>query len=334
MIMIVVMHTLRHGGILKSLRVGSWEYWILWGIESLSFVGVNCYLLLTGYFQVKGQFRWRKVISLVVQLVFYCALSAAILVTITGELKLKDLLAVVDPIGNNVYWFAAQYIILYMVSPYINKLLKSLSQEEHKRMCILLFILWGIYPTIAIWAKTSFGFGNNLAWFITVYVVAAYLRMYGIRLSMRASIMGYMGCTAVLLLSRFVLDKVGILIHNESDIGKLLFYNNSPIVFASSIFVFLAFRQINDQRLLFKRSINRIASMCFGVYLIHDSELLRTEFWNHIQIDTQVGKGLFAILTQMIVVVGAIFICGCGIELIRKTISDSIVRLIQARRAR
>lgn len=59
MVMVVIMHVLRHGGVLQALTVGSLKYWVLWGMESLSFVGVNCYLLLTGYFQVQAQFSWK-----------------------------------------------------------------------------------------------------------------------------------------------------------------------------------------------------------------------------------------------------------------------------------
>lgn len=328
MTMVVVMHVLRHGGILQTLTVGSLEYWFLWGMESLSFVGVNCYLLLTGYFQVQAQFRWKKVIALVVQLMFYAALSEVVLVIMTGKVKLKDILLVIDPIGNNVYWFASQYLILYVMSPYINQMLAALSKDSHKRLIVILTVMCGVYPTIAFWAKNTFGIGNNIAWFITMYVAAAFFRLYDVKISMKTAITGYLVCTAILLLSRFVLDKVGTLIHFDSDLGKLLFYYNSPVVAISSICVFMCFKQINIEKLRFKRAINLVASLCFGVYLIHDSDILRTELWR--VIDLHINNGLLTFMGKMSVVVGGIFICGCIIEFIRRTIGDCIMHFIKS----
>ena len=334
MVMVVIMHVLRHGGVLQALTVGSLKYWVLWGMESLSFVGVNCYLLLTGYFQVQAQFSWKKVVSLVLQLMFYAALSEVILVAMTGELKLDDLLSVIDPVGKNVYWFATQYLILYVASPYINQMIATLSKEAHKRLAILLVVMWGLYPTIAFWAKNTFSLGNNIMWFITVYVAAAYFRLYDIKMSMRTSVVGYLVCAAILLLSRFVLDKAGVLLNISSDLGKFMFYNNSPVVFASSVFVFMIFKQIDAQKLPFRKAINLIASLCFGVYLIHDSEILRADLWEIIRINMHANIRLPLLIAKVIIVVVGIFICGCTMEYIRRAIGNCFVCLFKKDKTR
>ena len=78
--------------------------------------------------------------------------------------------------------------------------------------------------------------------------------------------------------------------------------------------------------------INRLASLCFGVYLIHDGELLRIELWKRIQIDMNKETGMFSILSWSFIVVGVIFICGCLIESIRKSIETVFIHFIETKR--
>ena len=254
-------------------------------------------------------------VSLVLQLMFYAALSEVILVAMTGELKLDDLLSVIDPVGKNVYWFATQYLILYVASPYINQMIATLSKEAHKRLAILLVVMWGLYPTIAFWAKNTFSLGNNIMWFITVYVAAAYFRLYDIKMSMRTSVVGYLVCAAILLLSRFVLDKAGVLLNISSDLGKFMFYNNSPVVFASSVFVFMIFKQIDAQKLPFRKAINLI-------------------LWEIIRINMHANIRLPLLIAKVIIVVVGIFICGCTMKYIRRAIGNCFVCLFKKDKTR
>ena len=112
-------------------------------------------------------------------------------------------------------------IVLYLLSPYINSMIKSLSKDQHIRLLFLLIIIWRVYPTVAVWAKSMFGLGNNLAWFVTVYVVATYIRCYGFQIYIRVSAIGYLFCTAILTFSRYAMDNVGALFCFDTDLGEL-----------------------------------------------------------------------------------------------------------------
>lgn len=50
MFMVIVLHALNHGGILDYYTDYSLGYYLFWLIESLSFVAVNCFVLVTGYY--------------------------------------------------------------------------------------------------------------------------------------------------------------------------------------------------------------------------------------------------------------------------------------------
>jgi hypothetical protein len=49
MLMVVVLHILGQGGVLKTARPLSVEYEIAWFLEILCYCAVNCYALISGY---------------------------------------------------------------------------------------------------------------------------------------------------------------------------------------------------------------------------------------------------------------------------------------------
>ncbi|EOU1923475.1 hypothetical protein DMN38_09310, partial [Clostridium perfringens] len=71
MFMIVVLHVLNHGGIYKSTNIYSNDFIIVNLIESLSIVGVNCFVLISGYFGINSRFSFRKCMKIYIQVIFY-----------------------------------------------------------------------------------------------------------------------------------------------------------------------------------------------------------------------------------------------------------------------
>lgn len=57
MLMIVILHFLMHGQILKWSAFGSKEYAIYWMIEAFVFVSVNAFVLISGYFLCLSEFK-------------------------------------------------------------------------------------------------------------------------------------------------------------------------------------------------------------------------------------------------------------------------------------
>ena len=57
MIMIVMLHTLGHGGILRSVSFLSVHYQIAWLLEVIAFGAVNTYAMISGFVSVDSHFR-------------------------------------------------------------------------------------------------------------------------------------------------------------------------------------------------------------------------------------------------------------------------------------
>ena len=86
--------------------------------------------------------------------------------------------------GGEVKSFITSYILVYILSPYINRFLKSISKEEHKKFLIISIIIWSIIPTIfGIFNNNteSFLYFNRFIWMIVMYILGAYIRLYSLK---------------------------------------------------------------------------------------------------------------------------------------------------------
>ena len=69
MIFIVAWHVILHGKILQ--QTNDILNFVFNFVMALLVVHVNCFMLITGYYQYKSNFKWKKVVSLVLQIAFY-----------------------------------------------------------------------------------------------------------------------------------------------------------------------------------------------------------------------------------------------------------------------
>lgn len=73
---------------------------------------------------------------------------------------------------SGTVWFYS--IVLDAIFPFLNKGLKALNMKEHFRLILLLLFMASVIPTFT----TQQYFYSNFLWFIVLYCVAAYIRLY------------------------------------------------------------------------------------------------------------------------------------------------------------
>ena len=123
MFMVVILHYLSDSGALPESGRG------LDGIsafavtlESLCIVAVNAYVLLSGYFLSMTAFRWRRLLRLLLQVLFYTLLIPPAL-AVLGLIPASELTDVyhiwnsVFPVQSGQYWFVTAYVILFLFFP-------------------------------------------------------------------------------------------------------------------------------------------------------------------------------------------------------------------------
>lgn len=178
MIMIVTLHYLGKGKLLE-LNNNSITYYVAWFCEALSYVAVNIYVLISGYFTKSTKFKLNKILDLWIQAIVISA-SAYIISVKTGildEIKPSNLIKSFAPITSNSYWFITTYFVFCAISPFLVNVVNSINQKQHKAICAVMIFLTSVMPTIFFvedWLEISGGY--HIVWFITLFFVASYIR--------------------------------------------------------------------------------------------------------------------------------------------------------------
>lgn len=91
MLMVVTLHMLNFGGLLEKSNTTTLKGFLIWFLESLCFVAVDCYVLIGSYFLSDSKFKIKRIIKLWVQTFFYSILMYVFFAFIIRQ-ELTDIL--------------------------------------------------------------------------------------------------------------------------------------------------------------------------------------------------------------------------------------------------
>lgn len=147
MLMIICHHIIVHGNLLNNCQRPGISSIIIF-LNILFKIHILSFIVITGYFQSKSQFKLSKMLNLIIEGIFY----STIIFFIGYKLGWVDSITPLSIIQNigidcfSTYWFIATYLIVYMLSNYINKFINRLTHIEFKRLIMLLFFILCIIP--------------------------------------------------------------------------------------------------------------------------------------------------------------------------------------------
>lgn len=273
MCMIISMHYWSNSGAFESLLfrhnpadVGNAVLFHL--SESMCIGGVNLFVLITGFFSVRQQtIYWRKIMRLLVDVAFW-GLVGLLLGSALGWTSLdpRSLVRVAIPYLWNNRWFVESYLILLLLIPFINLCLRQIRRSGHQMLLAVavgLFVLWPSFlPNPPI---DDFGYG--FVHFITLYLTAAYIRLY---------VTKYPPASVCLLVAALATA----LIFAGAAYGFMVSWAyNFVLVLVQSVSLFLFFGQLSIRSSV----INTLAGYSFGIFLIHsDSSFFAPFVYNRI----------------------------------------------------
>lgn len=326
MLMIILLHSIDHSGVLKNLKFGSVLYWYERFIYGLVQVCVNCFVLISGYFLVKTEFKLKKLFSLWIEVVFYSLVIKMIMIAL-GEypLSVVSLISCFAPILTGRYWFVTIYFGMYLLSPFLNIAIYAMSKRQHGKLIGLLFVLnsamISIYPSFQ---GMKSGGGWGLAWFTVLYITAAYIRLYyKPNRKFGKPLFIFFFCSITMTCTLWLTYKSGIDVF--VSIANNWWRYDSVFVFIASIALLMVFLNcsgtLKNDRI--KQLIIRISSTTFGIYLIHDHANICTEtMWLRIGMVSNMSKLWFP-LYQLAVVILIFLVCA-WIDMIRQKLFQKL----------
>lgn len=295
-----------------------------WIVRSFAINSVNLYILISAYFLCRSSFKLNKLISLIAEVWFYSVVIYTCMITTNqAEFSFKSALAALLPILSGSYWFASSYVLMYLLAPFINKCLDNITQKQHLTLMAILLVSFSVIPNFLFFFQwINWGSSCGIVWMLVLYVVGAYLRKYVDLEQVKKQRKKYTMYTVLLCLSPFLSKVVIAYLSKELTgevIGSSLFYmNNSVLIVASSIAIFLLFSTFDISGKTSNNIIRFIAPSTFAVYLIHDNVHISDKLWGVVRGAMHLTD--FRCIYEFFIVVIVIF-CSCIlIDLLRRVL--------------
>ena len=274
MLMIVAYHYSMYGFYSQDLMYSASKPFV----ELISLggqVGVSVFVLISGYYMVNLNYSFRKFSLYMGQIWFYTLGALLLFLTVfsSSGLVTPEIISMsVLPISKGHYWFATSYLVLMLLSPYLNVFINN---SGRIRLLSAIAVLLGIYTLLPSLFEIQLSY-STAARFIILYLVAGYIRLYGAAAPSRLKIHRGIFLAVICLSVVWVLAANWLGLHNGNAL-LLLHSNdlpqNSIYIFLASLEMFLCFLSFEPR---YNKAVNFAASLAFGVYLFHDNQLIRS----------------------------------------------------------
>lgn len=214
------------------------------------------------------------------------------------------------PLSFNTYWFASVYAVLYILSPFINAAIRNMSKRQLRNCVIAMLGLFCVWPSVIPFVPRG---GYDIVWFVTVYVVAAYVRLYVTPLKSHRKyyIAAYFSVTVMALAARTIGNRCYFpwtaLFQSYNGLGVLV----------AAISLCLFFLTVRIDNVHIGKAILSLSSLTFGVYLIHEHFMVREHLYTDwLQLPDFVDSPL--LIPYVFVCAAAIYCTASAIEFGRR----------------
>lgn len=246
-------------------------------VQILSFggkLGVNIFILITGYFLCKQtEFRLKSILKFIIQVTLFSSVIYIILL-LTGDINFSigSMVKNFLPLLYRIWWFASTYFILILLAPFISKCTQKMSRKEHLSLILLLTLIWCISSTF-LFTKLEY---NELLWFIYIYIIASYIRNYKVDFFDKYNKIILLLSFLFIILSFVTFDLLGTRINFfQRNTAHFIQMSSLPILLMSISFLCL-FKNMKEIK---SSAINKLSACMFGIYLIHDNPYIRKILW-------------------------------------------------------
>ena len=280
MLLIVAHHYVVNSGLMEyvnqePMSARSLFYYLfgMWGKT-----GINCFVMITGYFMCKSRITVQKFLKLLLEVLFYnIVIYAIFLITGYQKISLMGVFHCLWPIGSVSTGFTSCFLLFYLTIPFLNILIQNLDKRMHQ---LLLALSLGIYTILGTVPVINVTF-NYVTWFIVIYFIASYIRLYPEKWFDNNKIWGWATVVSVVLAMMSVVGCVWASVRFDLRAGNWWSFfvadSNKFLAVAVAVSSFMWFKNLKIKQSKF---INTVAASTFGVLCIHaNSDAMRQWLW-------------------------------------------------------
>lgn len=276
MLLIVAHHYVVNSGLLEVLNTQPFNFRTLfyyvfgmWGK-----IGINCFVLITGYFMCTSNISIRKFLKLLLEVLFYNVVIYFVFV-VAGydDFSFLSLLKRIWIFRKIADGFTTCFLLFYLFIPFLNILIHGMNKKTHLYLILLSVSIYSLLGSVPKFVVNY----SYLTWFFVLYIIASYIRLYNPAILNKLSKLTGLSLTMLITIgSVVVLRYIGLIVDKELQY-YLVIDANKILALLCSVIMFNHFRNL---RVPNSKIINVIASSTFGVYIIHtNSEVMRIWLW-------------------------------------------------------
>lgn len=276
MLLIVAHHYVVNSGLLEVMELQPFSgkslflYWFgMWGKT-----GIDCFVLITGYFMCRSSITLRKFLKLLLEVEFYKVVIYLIFVLSGYEtFALKGFIKAIVPvlgIGEN---FVGCFLAFYLFIPFLNILVQHMDKKQHAWLVVLCLCVYTLFGTVpGLYVKM-----NYVSWFCVLYFIASYIRNYGFCPKVTHAQWGWLTLVSVLVSMASVFGLLCVQPYVSWNPYRLVSDSNAVMAVVTAVCSFMYFKELKLRQSSF---VNLLGASTFGVLLIHaNSDTMRRWLW-------------------------------------------------------
>lgn len=331
MLMIITLHYLDKSDILMGflgtrMQMENSVSAFAWLIEAFCNVAVNCYILISGYFYMESVWKPGRAFTLLGQVLFY-SIGIPCLLLVCGSELVKGLglygwLDFVLPIETEHYWFATAFLFMYFFAPFLSAGIRQMEKRQLQIVITFLLCFFSLGKTIFPVHLEAVGFGYEMRWFLCLFVVGGYIRKYGIawfEKQSHAVMLYFFSGLCVWLMAMLCNILYFTPLGGETEAfgyyPMALYCYNHLFCFVGAVALFYVFKNMRIREGRFADAVRRLAPYTFGVYLLHEHNLVRYQWMQWLGVE-KVNES-FWFIPHMIGCVLLVYVIGTAVDAAR-----------------
>ena len=276
--------------------------YLMFAIASWGKVGVDLFMMLTGYFLNGKGVRASSFLRTWIRVIMWSWMIFTVM-CFRRPMWWNDVMEGIFPVTFFSYWFVTSYIITVLLSHGLGKMAINLTRKEYAGMLTVMFY------TLSI-SSYSFSYVySDVLWFMFLFLIGSFFHLHQslfAKISTQVLIWCLVWAVAVNLLSIYWVCTVKYQwAEDHGGPNFLMIHSYAPLALIISVLVFLLVGRLEFR----SKIVNIAASVTFGIYLIHDNRLIRPLLWDWINASQYYDHPAFY---QIVLVIPALVFVVCG----------------------
>ena len=340
MLQIIFLHVCDYGELHSaSLSAGDLDGFLVELVWSFCRAPVDVFIMITGYFMVTAKFDIKKTAkragTTYGAMIFYSVTISVIYFILNPEkVSVASVATAVLPLTSKTWYFLSNYIIILLLSPFINRMLTSLTKKQYLYFTGIIFAVMSVWSTFAgidelneVFAISKIVdpyYGKSLCGFLLCYFMGGYLRLFvpqqknenkktNIRIKY---IIGF----ALLCITDLGLN------YTFEQYSKVFGMFNNPLALLETVCLILFFRDFKFT----SKAVNTIAGTTLGIYAIHEHPYVRNWLWSIFDFSDKALYDTLIYVPYAIFACVVVFVACAFIELIRLKIFEFFTRIFSS----